>query len=129
MKKIHIQIWIPITKVAEVAKAMHEKGLYLVKPADILRFCFDSAYNILDASQLSEEEAVQFLKKVGYFPTEEEQRKQSLIATLAKRKTAHDELEDLIEQEMRRGPATSNEIKEMLSTAQKEDKDDKNATP
>ncbi len=114
MKKIHIQVWMPITKVAEVAKAMHKKGLYLVKPADILRFCFDSAYSILSASPLSEEEAIQFLKRVGYFPTEEEQRKQSFITTLTKKKMVTEELEDLIEQ-VRRGPSTPDEIKEMLS--------------
>jgi len=112
MKKIHIQAQISIVEVAEVAKAMVKRGLLLIRPPDVIRFCFQAAHSILETEPMTEVEAVEFLQKAGYI--HQSQLSQSFITTLSKKKTAMGELEDLIEQ-VRRGPSSPNEIKDMLT--------------
>lgn len=113
MKKIHIQAQISIVEVAEIAKAMMKRGLLLIRPPDVIRFCFQAAHSILEIEPMTEVGAMEFLQKAGYL--HQSQLSQSFITTLSKKKMAMGELEDLIEQ-VRRGPSTTDEIKEMLST-------------
>ncbi len=116
MKKIHIQAQISIVEVAEVAKAMTKKGLLLIRPPDVIRFCFQAAHSILETEPMTEAEAMEFLQKAGYI--HQSRLSQSFISALTKKKIATDELEDLIEQ-VRRGPTTTDEIKEMFKMSMK----------
>ena len=112
MKKIHIQAQISIIEVAEVAKAMMKRGLLLIRPPDVIRFCFQAAHSILETEPMTEVEAIEFLQKAGYI--HQGQLSQPFITTLTKKKIAMDELEDLIEQ-TKRSPSSPNEIKDMLT--------------
>lgn len=111
MRKIHLQAQISIVEVAEVAKAMWKKGLLSIKPSDVIRFSLRAAHSLLEVEPMSEIEAEEFLQRLGY--TNQSQLSQSLISAAVKTKTSREELEDMIEQ-IRRGPSSSEEIKEML---------------
>jgi len=112
MKKIHIQAQISIIEVAEVARAMMKRGLLLIRPPDVIRFCFQAAHSILETESMTEIEAMEFLQRAGYI--HQNDLTQSLVTVATKRKIAVNELEDIIEQ-VRRGPASAEEIKEMFS--------------
>ena len=112
LKKIHIQAQISIIEVAEVARAMMKRGLLLIRPPDVIRFCFQAAHSILETESMTEIEAMEFLQRAGYI--HQNDLTQSLVTVATKRKIAVNELEDIIEQ-VRRGPASVEEIKEMFS--------------
>lgn len=114
MKKFHLQAQVPIVDLAEVAEAMYKKGLKLIKPPDIMRFCLNTAHFILNARHMTEDEAFTFLHDAGYFSFGEEQRSKAVIIEAAKKQKAVEELEDIIEQ-VKRGPASVEEIREMLA--------------
>lgn len=118
MKKFHLQAQVPVTRLAEVAKAMRGKGLNLIKPPDVVRFCLQAAHSLLQASSLNEDEAVDFLREAGYFSLKEIEEVKLVIGKAAEKQARMEELEDLIEQ-VRRGPSSTSEIKEMLSQSVK----------
>lgn len=118
MKKFHLQAQVPMTDLAEVAEAMHKKGLNLIKPPDIVRFCLYAARSILDTRHMTEDEAFKFLQNAGYFSLGEAQQSKAVIAEATKKQKAVEELENIIEQ-VKRGPADAEEIKEMFSQPMK----------
>jgi len=113
MKKFHLQAQVPITELAEVAKAMYKKGLRLIKPPDIIRFCLQTAHSLLNADRLTEDEALKFLQDAGYFGLRELEQMKAIIMKASLNQGSMEELEDLIES-VKRGPSTPEEIKEML---------------
>jgi len=115
MKKFHLQAQVPITELAEVAKAMYKKGLRLIKPPDIIRFCLQTAHSLLNADRLTEDEALKFLQDAGYFGLRELEQMKAIIMKASLNQGSMEELEDLIES-VKRGPSTPEEIKEMLKS-------------
>ena len=118
MKKFHLQAQVPITELAEVAKAMYKKGLRLIKPPDIIRFCLQTAHSLLNADRLTEDEALKFLQDAGYFGLRELEQMKAIIMKASLNQGSMEELEDLIES-VKRGPSTPEEIKEMLKQPMK----------
>lgn len=118
MKKFHLQAQVPIVDLAEVAEAMHKKGLRLIKPPDIMRFCLHAAHSILNAEYMTEDEAFKFLQNAGYFSLRESQQMEVVIAKATKKQKAMEELDDIIEQ-VKRSPSSTEDIKNMLSQPMK----------
>lgn len=109
MKKVNVQAWIPVTKLAEIIKGMHKMGIYRVRPSDIIRFCLYTTSALMNTQQLNEDEAIKLLESVGYSRFMSDQQS----ATSARKVVARAELEELIEN-ARRAPSTVGEIKKML---------------
>jgi hypothetical protein len=126
MKTIHLQVWISPNKVAEIAKALHNRGSYAVKQADILKACVNIAHQALNPEPMSTDEAIAFLKQIGYSSVDREEQQFNISAKAGKAAVARAELEELIKR-IGQGPSSPDEIREMFSLHQiKEEEEKKN---
>lgn len=115
MKKIHLQGWTSSAKLAAVVRGLHKAGLYISRPTDVIDISLDAALQLFNAEPFSrEDEADEYLNKTGFHSSVRERNKQSFIKAAGSKNLARTELEDLIEQ-VRRGPANTEEIREMLA--------------
>jgi len=93
---------------------MHKAGLYINRPSDILDASLDAAQKLFNAESFcTEEEAEEYLHTTGFSSPSGSERRDILLKLLGKKQNVRDELEDLIKN-MKRGPSTPEEIKEML---------------
>lgn len=119
MKKIHIQGWTSSIKLATVVRGMHKAGLYISRPTDVIDASLDAASKLLNADPFfKENEANEYLNRAGFHFSARERNRQNFLEAASSKNLAKTELEDLIEQ-VRRGPSTPDEIKEMLSEPMK----------
>lgn len=115
MRKIHLQGWTSLAKLATVVRGMHRAGLYISRPTDIIDTSLDAAIQLFKAEPFfREDEANEYLSKTGFHSSIREKNKQDFLKAAEFKNLARTELEELIER-VGRGPSTPDEIKEMLS--------------
>lgn len=115
MKKIHIQGWTSSIKLATVVRGMHKAGLYISRPADVIDASLDAASKLFNADPFfGEDEANEYLGRTGFHSSEREKNRQNFLEAANSKNLARTELEDIIEQ-VKRGPANVEEIREMLA--------------
>jgi hypothetical protein len=99
---------------------MHRAGLHISRPSDILDIALDAAQKLFQSESFErEDDAEDYLRKTGFHSPTEKERRNMLLSLLKEKTGRREELEELIEQ-VKRGPSSPEEIKEMLSQPKEE---------
>ncbi|MDI6785100.1 MAG: hypothetical protein QMD92_00165 [bacterium] len=99
MRKINLQIRVTVAQLASLVKAIHFAGLAINRPADVVDVAIRVAEKMFNATDFpfTEEQAEEFLQRVGFHVPIQDEVKDALIAALNRRKNSQEELENLIE--------------------------------